>query len=79
MGEGPTEVRKKHESLRADSMFPEPLKARRKTCASAANRIQGHRLAGMVGFDSVDLGVEIQNVHQTRLLARQDGADFRLE
>ena len=69
LGEGPTEVGKKHESLRADSIFLEPLKARHKTCASTSDWTQCHRLAGLVGFHSVDFGFEIQNVHQTRLLA----------
>jgi hypothetical protein len=66
------EVRKKHESLRADPMFPKPLKARHKTGAATADWIQCHGLAGRVCLHFVNLSIEIENVHQRRPLARQD-------
>ena len=60
-------------------MLCQPIKARTEVCASAANGIQMNLLSGLVGFNFVNLGVEIQDVNALWLLTFEDRADLSLK
>ena len=60
-------------------MLIEPVEARTELCAAATDWIEVKHLAGRVGINLLNLGVEVENVHSVGPLAFQDGTDFRLK
>ena len=60
-------------------MLIEPVEAGTELCAAAADWIEVKHLAGRVGINLLNLGVEVENVHPLGPLAFEDGTDLSLE
>jgi hypothetical protein len=53
-------------------MLVQPVKAWTEVCASAANGIEMNLLSGLIGFNFVYLGVEVQDVNTLWPLSFED-------
>jgi hypothetical protein len=60
-------------------VFLKPIEARTKVCSSSANGIEVNLLSGLIGFNFVNLGVEVQDVNALWALAFEDRADLSLK
>jgi hypothetical protein len=60
-------------------MVVEPLKARPKLCASAADWVERNPLAGIEGLHLMNDRVEVENVDTLRALAFENRANLCLE
>jgi hypothetical protein len=59
-------------------VLTEPVEAGTELCAAATDWIEVKHLAGRVGINLLNLGVEVENVHPLRPLAFEDGTDSHL-
>ena len=59
----PIEIGQKDQRLWLDSMLIEPVEAGTELCAAATDWIEVKHLAGRVGINLLNLGVEVENVH----------------
>jgi hypothetical protein len=57
----------------------QPAEARREVRSSSAKRGKRNWLASLIDLGLMDIGIEVEHVHQTRPLTFENGANFRLE
>jgi len=72
VGKRPVEVGQKDQRLRLNSMPSQPREARTEVCAPATDGIEVDLLSGLIGFNFVNFGVEVQNVNALWTLAFED-------
>jgi hypothetical protein len=65
--------------LWCDSPLFQPSETGPEVGSTASNRSELYGLARLVSFHLLHLGIEVQNMDEPRLLAREDGADLGLE
>ena len=77
--EGSAQVGEEDECLWLDAFVRDPLETRTEICTAPAYRRECHWLSCLIRLHSLHLGVEIQNMDETRLLTGKDRADLCLE
>ena len=79
LGECAAQVCQNDQSLRPNPVFLKPVETGTEVCASAADRIEMDLFSGLIGFNFVNLGVEVQDMNALWPLAFEDRADLSLK